>query len=86
MFQKELTRMYAKECMLCHYQYLKDVGFKFESHALKKCHFLITTNELKNIALLNVNCVDFRCVLWGINRDEAVNKLNNYVLEDKGVL
>ena len=24
--------------------------------------------------------------LWGISKDEAVNKLNNPVLEDKGVL
>ena len=22
----------SKECMLCHYWYLKDVGFKFEPH------------------------------------------------------
>ena len=24
--------------------------------------------------------------MWGISRDEAVNRLNNFVLEDKGVL
>ena len=40
----------------------------------------------KNIAILNVKGVDFRCILWGIGRDEAVNRLNNYVLEDIGVL
>ena len=22
----------SKECMLCHYQYFKDVGFKFKPH------------------------------------------------------
>ena len=27
-----------------------------------------------------------RCILWGISRDEAVNRLNNSVLEDKGAL
>ena len=42
--------------------------------------------ELKNIAILNVEGVDYRCILWGISRDEAVNRLNNSVLEDKGVL
>ena len=26
--------------------------------------------------------VDFRCILWGISRDEAVNGSNSYVLED----
>ena len=43
----------------------------------------MTAYELKNIAILNVKGVDFRCILWGISRDEAVNKLNSSVLEDK---
>ena len=46
----------------------------------------MTAYELKNIVILNVEGVDFRCILWGISRDEAVNRLNNSVLEDKGVL
>ena len=41
--------------------------------------------ELKNFALLNVKGVDFRCILWGISRDEAVNRLNNSVFKDRGV-
>ena len=32
---------------------------------------LMTAYELKNIAILNVKGVDFRCVLWEISRDEA---------------
>ena len=46
----------------------------------------MNANELKNIATLNVKGVDFRCILLGISRDEAVNKLNSSLLEDKGVL
>ena len=42
--------------------------------------------ELKNIAILNVKGVDYRCILWGISKKEAVNILNNSVLEDKDVL
>ena len=45
----------------------------------------MTAYELKNIAILNVKGVDFRCILRGISRDQAVNRLNS-VLEDKGVL
>ena len=68
----------SKECML---------GFKFEPHVCNKCHdVLMNAYELKNIAILNVKGVDFRYILWGINRDEAVNRLNNSVLKDKGVL
>ena len=43
----------------------------------------MTAYQLKNIAILNVKGVDFRCILLGISRDEAVNRLNNSVLEDK---
>ena len=76
----------SKECMLCHYQYFKDVGFKFKPHVCNKCHVLMTAYELKNNAILDVNGVDFRCILWGASRDKAVNRLSDSVLEDKGVL
>ena len=46
----------------------------------------MTAYELKSIAILNVKGVDFRCILWGISRDEAVNRLNNSVVKDKSVL
>ena len=46
----------------------------------------MTAYELRNIAILNVKGADFRCILWGISRDEAANRLSNSVLEDKGVL
>ena len=76
-----------KECMLCHYLYFKDVRFKFEPHVCNKCHdILMTAYELKSIAILNVKAADFRCILWGIGRDEAVNRLNKSVLEYKVVL
>ena len=42
--------------------------------------------EIKNIAKLNAKGVDYRCILWGNSRDEAVNKLNNSALEDNCVL
>ena len=46
----------------------------------------MTAYELKNIAILNVKGVDFRCVLWEISRYEAVHRLINSVLEDEDVL
>ena len=56
----------SKECVLCHYWYFKDVGFKYELHVCNKYHHvLMTAFELKNIAILNVKVADFRCILWG---------------------
>ena len=43
-------------------------------------------DELRNTAILSAKGADFRCISWGISRDEAVNRLSNSVLEDKGVL
>ena len=90
MLQKELTlikQVHQKNVCFAIIVTLRIFGFKFESHVRNKCHdVLMTAYELKNIATLKVKTVDFRCILWGVNRDEAVNRLNNSVLEDKGVL
>ena len=42
--------------------------------------------KIKKIEILNVKGVDYRCILCCISRNKAVNILNNYVLEDKGVI
>ena len=77
----------SKECELCHYWFFKDVAFKFEEHVCNKCHdLLMTAYELKNIATLSVRGTAFRCILWSISRNEGLKRLNNSVLEDKGVL
>ena len=76
-----------KECMLCHYWYFNDVRFKFEPHVCNKCHdVLMTAYDLKSIPTLNVKGINYKCILWGISKIEAVNVLNNSALEDKGVL
>ena len=75
------------KCMLCHCSYLKDAGFKFETHVCIECDdILMAAYELKKFAKLNVKSVDFRCILWGTSKNEAVIRLNSSVLEDKGVL
>ena len=68
----------SKECMLYHYWCFKDVGYKFQPSVCNGCHAVpMMAYELKNIAILNAKAVDYRCILWGISRDEAVNRLNN---------
>ena len=77
----------SRECLLCHYWYFKDIGFKFQLYLCNGCHAVsMMAYELKNIAILNGKCVDNRCILWGSSNDEDVNRLNNSALEDKGVL
>ena len=42
--------------------------------------------ELENIAILNVNSVDYRCIIWNMTKNDAINRLNNSKLDDKGTL
>ena len=42
--------------------------------------------ELKNLAILNAKGVHYRCSLWGISKNDAVDRWNNSVLEYEGVL
>ena len=77
MFQKKL----------CHHWYFKDIGYKFQPYLFNGCSSVsIMACELKNIAILNAKAVDYKCILWGISRDEVVITLNNSVLEDESVL
>ena len=73
--------------MLSHYWYFKDVGFRFDPHVCNKCQdVLMSGYELENIVILNVKEYILDLFYGGISRDEAVDRLNNSVLEDKSVL
>ena len=73
----------SKECELCHYQFFKDIGFKFEEHVCNKCHdLLMIAYSLKDIA----KGTTFRCILMSISKHEGLKRLNNSVTYNKGVL
>ena len=38
------------------------------------------------MAMLNVKGIDYRCALWNITRNDAINMLGNSILDDKGTL
>ena len=68
--------------MLTNQVHQRNVAFRGEVHVCNKCYdVLMTAYELKNIGILSVKGVDFRCILWGISRDEAVNRLNRVFYE-----
>ena len=70
----------SEECELCH------VGFKFEEHVCNRCHDLLTTAySLENMAILSAKGATFRCILWGISKNEGLRRLSNSVLENKSV-
>ena len=51
------------------------------------CHDLLAmAHSLKNKAILSAKGATFRCLLEGINKNEALEKLNNLGTYDRGVL
>ena len=63
------------------------LNYTYEPNVYNGYHdVLMMAYDLENIAILNVKGVDYRCVLWNITRNDAVNRLNNFKLDDKGLL
>ena len=45
----------SKECDICHYWYLKDIGFKYEPYLCNDCHYLMQkAMSFNNIAIAYV--------------------------------
>ena len=76
-----------KECIICHYWYIKEIGHRFEPHICNGYgNILMIVYGLKNIAILYVKDVDYRCVLWNMTRNDVINMLDNSKLDDKCIL
>ena len=72
----------SKECMICHY-----IGFKYQPYICNGCHdFSMTVQNLSDVFIVTVKNVYYRCYIVGVDKNNAVNLLNNSVLGDKGVL
>ena len=77
----------SKECMICHYWHFKDIGFKYQPHVCNKCHNLsMVVQDVKDLIILKIKGVDYRCYMFNMSRSDAINLLNNYCLDNKGVL
>ena len=89
MFQKELRlikQVNQKSVCFIIISILKTLALNFNHIVVMVVMLSIMAHELKNIAISNAKGVDYRRILWGISRDEAVIRLNNSALEDKGLL
>ena len=76
----------SQECLLCHYWFFKDIGFKFHDHICNKCHDLLARPySSKDITILNAKGDTFRCILMGISKNESLKRLNNSVTYDRRV-
>ena len=52
----------SKDCMICHYRYFKDIGYKYESYVCNGCHDLsMVVYDLNEFMILNTKGSDYRC-------------------------
>ena len=77
----------SKECMICHYWYFKDIGYRYEPNVCNGCHDLsMMVYDLKDSMSLNIEEIDYRCYVFNMGKNDEINLLNNSVLDNKGVL
>ena len=79
----------SKECDICHYCYLKDIGFKYdEPYLCNGCHDLMQkAMSFNNIAVVYVKGSAYRIHVWYMSKDDAINIMNCLNLVDRrGVL
>ena len=75
------------ECMICHYWYFKDTGFKYQPFVCDGCHdFSMVVQNLDDFEILKIKGVDYSCCVVNMSKNHATDLLNNYILINKGVL
>ena len=57
----------SKDFDICHYWYFLDKGFRF--------HDLVMMSM--DIAIINIKGSDYRCIISGISKSEAINLMQN---------
>ena len=74
----------SKECDICHYQYFKNIGFKYEKYLCNGCHDLIqTAMSFNNVAITQVKGSAERVHFWYMSKDDATNIMNGSNLTNK---
>ena len=78
----------SNECDVCHYWYIKNVGFKYELCLCNGCHNLMQkAMSFNNVAVVYVKGSAYRIHFWYMSKDDAINIMNGSNLADKrGVL
>ena len=59
-------------------------GLKFQPNVSNACHYLlILSMNLSDIAISNIKCSDYCCIISGISKNAAINLMQNVDLTEK---
>ena len=71
----------SKECMICHYWYFKDTGFKYQPYVCNACHdFNMSVQNLSDFFILTIKIINYRVYIASVDKKAAVYLLNNSIL------
>ena len=77
----------SKEYDICHYWYFLDKNFNYEPYFCNGCDDLMQKPiRFNDIAVVSIKRSDYRSYFWYMSKNDAINLLNNSVLDNKGVL
>ena len=67
----ELAFLKEKECDICDFWYFLNNSFMFQPNVCKRCHdLLILSINLSDIAVLNIKCSVYCCIISLIGKNE----------------
>ena len=72
-----------KECDICHYWHFLNRSFKFQPNVCNRCHDLLMSMNLSDIAILNIIASDYCCIISLISKNEAIKLFQNADLTNK---
>ena len=74
----------SKECDICHYWYLKDIGFKYEPYLCNGCHDLMQkAMSFNDVAIVYVKESACRIHFWSCTKNDAISIMSNSNLVNK---
>ena len=77
----------SKECIICHYWNFKNIYYKYQPYVCNGCHDLsMVVYDLNDFMILKIRGVDYRWYVFNICKNDAINLVNNSMLDNKGVL
>ena len=62
-----------KECDICHYQYILDMGFKSEPYVCYGCHDSLQKAMNFNVVIVSIKVSFNRIHFWYTSKDDAIN-------------
>ena len=72
--------------MVCHGWFFNH-GFKYQYSVCIDCHDLqMQCVNISDIAIITVEVIDYRCIIYGISKSYAINLLEYSVFDDRGYI